>query len=125
MENFEDKLKGLAHREPSESLDERVMQALSRRPAREASSRGRVVSLRWALAACFLVGVMSFLAGRVVPPTAGHESARIAASNAAPPAVTVNVIYDGPAANPFDMTTAADDGLKPTSSIKFSSNTGV
>lgn len=154
MDDLERQLSSLALRGPSADLDRRVMEALalSDTPqslgvtpsggissvvpiaaAPPSSPRPRAaVSWRWALAAAMLMGALGFLAGRLTLPSptvpAPLASAPFTVPVAAPsaaPAVTVQVIYEGSAPNPFDCTVAADDGLRPVQGIQIISNSGV
>lgn len=124
MDGLEDKLRRLAPRGPSPELDRRVLNALAAAPPQIVNVNRPVrprtaVSVRWALAAALLMGLIGFFAGR----TSRHSGG--AAQTAAAPAVTVNVVYTGSAPNPFDCTVAADDGLRPVPEIKIDSKSGV
>jgi hypothetical protein len=125
MEDFEQKLKTLAPREPSPALDGRVLAALAHTAPSPVQPVRRFAILRWAVAAAMLMGVLlGFLAGRLSAPGGGPvQSAQ--GDGKTGPSVTVHVVYEGHGGNPFDFTTAADDGLRPVSDIKITSTPGA
>jgi hypothetical protein len=133
MEEFEKELEALTLRGPSAGLDARVRAVLvgaaAMKPAAMDPVRHppawRAVSTRWALAAALLMGLLGFLAGRLFGPGRVGSAPLAAGEGSASPAVTVHVVYEGRAANPFDCTVAADDGLRRLKDIKIESKSGV
>lgn len=125
MDTLEQELRKLKLRQPSAELDRRIAAALAGRP-QVVKQRRWVVSPRWAAAAIVLTGLLAFLAGRL----STHQERRAtetAASASAPasPSVTVRVVYEGRGGNPFDCTTASDDGIRPRGNAKSTSEPGV
>ena len=109
MEDLTSKLRRLATRRPSKSLDERVLgEALRRNESQPLASQGRAprIGLGWAIAAALFMGAVGFWAGlsqakapgAAVRPGAPHNVGHSPESKE----IRVVVSSDG-AGNPFDF----------------------
>lgn len=109
---FEEALKRIALRPPSEGLDARIAASL----ASEARLRthGRwAIAWPWAAAAALAMGIFGFIGGR--ESAAKPKQALAATRTVAPAAVQVQVIYRAATSpDPFDFTIPADDSLRPS-----------
>ena len=111
MEDLTSKLRRLATRQPSKSLDERVLgEALRRNESQPLASQGRAprIGLGWAVAAAALVGAIGFWAGL----TWGDAPGGAGGAGHSPESKTIQVVVSsGGAGNPFDFSLPLEDGL--------------
>ena len=114
MEDLTSKLRRLATRRPSKSLDERVLgEALRRNESRPLASQGRAprIGLGWAIAAALLMGTVGFWAGLSQAKAPGDSDRPGAQPGSSPDNVDHSpgskeiqvVVTSGGAGNPFDF----------------------
>jgi len=112
FDEFAEKLRRLELSGPSPALDQRVDGVLRGGPA-SMRRHGRVVGLRWAAVAAIAMGMLGVVVGRKTAPVPDNREAGAPAPSGKAYA-SVQIIYERtPHSNPFDMTTAANDGLRP------------
>ena len=122
MEDLTSKLRRLATRRPSKSLDERVLgEALRRNESQPLASQGRAprIGLGWAIAAALFMGAAGFWAGlsQAKAPGAAERPGIPPGSSPhnvdhAPESKEIQVVVSsGGAGNPFDFSLPLEDGL--------------
>ncbi len=116
MEDLTSKLRRLATRRPSKSLDERVLgEALRRNESQPLASQGRAprIGLGWAIAAALLMGAVGFWAGLSQAKAPGAADRPGASRDDHPPeSKRIQVLVSsGDAGNPFDFSLPLEDDL--------------
>lgn len=117
MEDLTSKLRRLATRRPSKSLDERVLGVLESQPL-SSQARAPRIGLGWAIAAAALVGAIGFWAGLTwggAPGGAPGGADRPGAPHNvdhSPESKTIQVVVSSRGTgNPFDFSLPLEDSL--------------